>query len=134
MIVSGGENVFPAEVEELLGRHESIQEAAAIGVDDEKFGQRLKAFVVLRDGAELSEDDVKGYVKENLANYKVPREVVFVDELPRNPTGKVLKRELAETARTDERPAKSAARTREGVTRASVERRVGVVAPSEAAQ
>jgi acyl-CoA synthetase (AMP-forming)/AMP-acid ligase II len=96
MIVSGGENVFPAEVEELLGGHEKIEEAAAVGVDDEKFGQRLKAFVVLRDGAELSEDEIKGYVKENLANYKVPREVVFVDELPRNPTGKVLKRELME--------------------------------------
>jgi fatty-acyl-CoA synthase len=95
MIISGGENVFPAEVEELLGSHESIQEAAAIGVDDEKFGQRLKAFVVLREGAELSEDEIKGYVKENLANYKVPREVVFLDELPRNPTGKVLKRDLA---------------------------------------
>ncbi len=96
MIVSGGENVFPAEVEELLGSHEDISEAAAIGVDDEQFGQRLKAFVVVREGAELSEDDVKGYVRENLANYKVPREVVFMDELPRNPTGKVLKRELAE--------------------------------------
>jgi fatty-acyl-CoA synthase len=96
MIVSGGENVFPAEVEELLASHEHIEEAAAIGVDDEKFGQRLKAFVVVRGGAELSEDEIKGYVKENLANYKVPREVVFVDELPRNPTGKVLKRELEE--------------------------------------
>jgi acyl-CoA synthetase (AMP-forming)/AMP-acid ligase II len=94
MIVSGGENVFPAEVEEILAKHESINEAAAVGVDDEKFGQRLKAFVVLRDGANLGEDEIKGYVKDNLANYKVPREVVFVDELPRNPTGKVLKREL----------------------------------------
>ncbi len=101
MIISGGENVFPAEVEELLGAHDDIQEAAAIGVDDEKFGQRLKAFVVLRDGAELSEDEVKGYVKENLANYKVPREVVFLDELPRNPTGKVLKRDLAEEGEDD---------------------------------
>jgi len=96
MIVSGGENVFPAEVEELLAGHESIEEAAALGVEDEKFGQRLRAYVVLRDGASMSEDDIKGYVKENLANYKVPREVVFVDELPRNQTGKVLKRELAE--------------------------------------
>jgi acyl-CoA synthetase (AMP-forming)/AMP-acid ligase II len=96
MIVSGGENVFPAEVEELLAGHEQIDEAAAIGVDDEKFGQRLKAFVVLRDGASLSEDAVKDYVKDNLARYKVPREVLFVDELPRNATGKVLKRELAE--------------------------------------
>ena len=96
MIVSGGENVFPAEVEELLCAHESIQEAAAIGVDDEKFGQRLKAFVVLRGSAKLTEDEIKDYVKDNLANYKVPREVVFLDELPRNPTGKVLKRELSE--------------------------------------
>jgi fatty-acyl-CoA synthase len=96
MIVSGGENVFPAEVEELLCAHESIQEAAAIGVEDEKFGQRLKAFVVLHDDDKLTEDEIKGYVKDNLANYKVPREVVFIDELPRNPTGKVLKRELAE--------------------------------------
>ncbi len=96
MIVSGGENVFPAEVEELLSSHESIQEAAAIGVDDEKFGQRLKAFVVRQKGTQLSEDEVKDYVKDNLANYKVPREVMFLDELPRNHTGKVLKRELAE--------------------------------------
>ena len=98
MIVSGGENVFPAEVEELLAGHEAIDEAAAIGVDDEKFGQRLKAFVVLRGGASLSEDDVKDYVRDNLARYKTPREVVFIDELPRNATGKVLKRELAEQA------------------------------------
>ncbi len=97
MIVSGGENVFPAEVEELLGEHEAIEEAAAIGVEDEKFGQRLKAFVVLRDGAELTEDQIKDYVRDNLARYKVPREVVFIDSLPRNQTGKVLKRELAET-------------------------------------
>jgi len=96
MIVSGGENVFPAEVEELLASHKDVQEAAAIGVEDEKFGQRLKAFVVLRSSAKLTEDEVKDYVKDNLANYKVPREVVFLDELPRNPTGKVLKRELAE--------------------------------------
>jgi fatty-acyl-CoA synthase len=68
---------------------------AAIGVQDEQFGQRLKAFVVVRDGQRLTEDDVKGYVKDNLASYKSPREVVFVDELPRNSTGKVLKRELA---------------------------------------
>ncbi|HET8978533.1 MAG TPA: acyl-CoA synthetase, partial [Solirubrobacteraceae bacterium] len=94
MIVSGGENVFPAEVEELLAGHEAIQEAAVIGVEDEKFGQRLKAFVVLRGGQNAGEDDLKDYVKENLARYKVPREIVFLDELPRNPTGKVLKREL----------------------------------------
>ena len=98
MIVSGGENVFPAEVEELLAAHEAVEEVAAIGVDDEKFGQRLKAFVVVRKGQKLTEDQAKKYVKDNLANYKVPREVVFIDELPRNPTGKVLKRELEEHA------------------------------------
>jgi fatty-acyl-CoA synthase len=95
MIVSGGENVFPAEVEHLLAGHEAIVEAAAIGVDDERFGQRLKAFVVVRDGASLTEDEVREYVRQNLATYKVPREVVFLDELPRNPTGKVLKRMLS---------------------------------------
>jgi acyl-CoA synthetase (AMP-forming)/AMP-acid ligase II len=96
MIVSGGENVFPQEVEDCLTRHDDIVEAAAVGVDDEDFGQRLRAFVLLADGADLSEDDVKAHVKENLARYKVPREVVFVDELPRNATGKVLKRELVD--------------------------------------
>jgi fatty-acyl-CoA synthase len=94
MIVSGGENVFPGEVEELLAGHEAVEEVAVIGVDDEKFGQRLKAFVVVRDGQQVDEGEIKGYVKDNLARYKVPREVEFLDELPRNPTGKVLKREL----------------------------------------
>jgi acyl-CoA synthetase (AMP-forming)/AMP-acid ligase II len=94
MIVSGGENVFPAEVEDLLAGHEAIVEVAVLGVDDEHFGQRLKAVVVLREGAAVSEDDIKRHVKSNLAGYKVPREVEFVDELPRTSTGKVLKREL----------------------------------------
>ena len=96
MIVSGGENVFPAEVEDLLAGHEAIAEAAAIGVPDERFGQRLRAFVVVRPGREISEEEIRSYVRERLARYKVPREVVFVGELPRNPTGKVLKRALAE--------------------------------------
>jgi acyl-CoA synthetase (AMP-forming)/AMP-acid ligase II len=96
MIVSGGENVFPREVEDLLSDHEAVAEAAAIGVDDEEFGQRLRAFVVLNEGADASEEDLKGHVKENLARYKVPREILFLDELPRNATGKVLKRDLAE--------------------------------------
>jgi fatty-acyl-CoA synthase len=94
MIISGGENVFPREVEDLLHQHPAVLEAAAVGVEDEQFGQRLIVFLVLRSGAELSEDDVKEYVRENLARYKVPRTVSFLDELPRNPTGKVLKREL----------------------------------------
>ncbi len=95
MIVSGGENVFPREIEDLLAAHEAVDEVAVIGVDDETFGQRLKAFVVLSEGGDLDEDGVKSHVKENLARYKVPREVVFLEELPRNPTGKVMKRELS---------------------------------------
>jgi acyl-CoA synthetase (AMP-forming)/AMP-acid ligase II len=97
MIVSGGENVYPGEVEELLAKHPKISDAAVIGVDDPDFGQRLKAFVV-KGSADLDEDEVKTYVKEHLARYKVPREVEFLDELPRNATGKVVKRELAESA------------------------------------
>jgi len=95
MIVSGGENVFPREVEDLLADHEAIEEAAVIGVRDEQFGQRLKAFVVTRNGSTLDAEAVKEYVKRNLARYKAPRDVVFLEELPRNATGKVLKRELA---------------------------------------
>jgi fatty-acyl-CoA synthase len=101
MIVSGGENVFPREVEDLLTDHEAVEEAAAIGVDDEDFGQRLMAFVVKVEGKNASEEDLKGHVKDNQARYKVPREIVFVDELPRNATGKVLKRELAERQHAD---------------------------------
>jgi fatty-acyl-CoA synthase len=79
-----------------LARHDKVAEAAALGVDDEDYGKRLRAFVVLTDGAKVSEDELKDFVKKNLARYKVPREIVFMDELPRNATGKVLKRELAE--------------------------------------
>jgi fatty-acyl-CoA synthase len=96
MIVSGGENLFPGEVEELLITHPGIVEAAVIGVDDEEFGKRLAAYVVARPGESLSEDDVREYVKLNLARFKVPRDVAFLDELPRNPSGKVLKRALRE--------------------------------------
>jgi acyl-CoA synthetase (AMP-forming)/AMP-acid ligase II len=94
MIVSGGENVFPGEVEDLLHGHPAVAEAAVFGVDDEQFGQRLKAVVVLRDGELVSADDLRRYVKENLAGYKAPRDVEFAGELPRTSTGKVLKREL----------------------------------------
>ncbi|OBH43809.1 acyl-CoA synthetase [Mycobacterium intracellulare] len=96
MIVSGGENVFPAEVEDLITGHPDVVEATAIGVDDKEWGHRLRAFVVKKDGADLDEDTVKHYVRDHLARYKVPREVIFLDELPRNPTGKILKRELRE--------------------------------------
>ncbi|HVF75829.1 MAG TPA: AMP-binding protein [Acidimicrobiales bacterium] len=94
MIVSGGENVFPTEVEDLLARHPAVADVAVVGVPDDEFGQRLKAFVVTAPGAALTEEEAKGYVKQHLARYKVPREVAFLDELPRNTTGKVLRREL----------------------------------------
>jgi fatty-acyl-CoA synthase len=94
MIVSGGENVFPAEVEDLISGHPDVIEATALGVDDQEFGARLRAFVVKQRDSSIDEDAIKVYVREHLARYKVPREVIFLDELPRNPTGKILKREL----------------------------------------
>jgi fatty-acyl-CoA synthase len=94
MIVSGGENVFPREVEDLLADHSAVVEVAVIGVEDEEFGQRLKAFVVVTEEAGVSEDELKSHIKANLASYKAPREIEFLDELPRNATGKILKREL----------------------------------------
>jgi acyl-CoA synthetase (AMP-forming)/AMP-acid ligase II len=94
MIVSGGENVFPREVEDLLSDHEAVEEVAVIGVEDEQFGQRLKAFVVRAGDVEVSAEDLKAHVKAHLAAYKAPREVEFMDELPRNATGKVLKKDL----------------------------------------
>ncbi|MDT7775755.1 MAG: hypothetical protein QOC67_4679 [Pseudonocardiales bacterium] len=94
MIVSGGENVYPGPVEDLLASRSEVREVAVIGVDDEKFGQRLAAYVVLADGAELDADAVRALVKDQLSRFSVPRDVVFLDELPRNPTGKVLAREL----------------------------------------
>ncbi len=98
MIVSGGENVFPQEIENCLAGHEAVVEAAAIGVDDADYGQRLRAFVALRavGGKPPTEDDLKEHVRKNLARYKVPRDIVILDELPRNATGKILKRDLAE--------------------------------------
>jgi acyl-CoA synthetase (AMP-forming)/AMP-acid ligase II/uncharacterized membrane protein len=96
MIVSGGENVFPREVEDTIANMKGVDEVAVIGVEDEKFGQALKAFVVKSNGGSVSEDAVKKHVKSNLANFKVPKQVEFLKELPRNATGKVLKKDLKE--------------------------------------
>jgi fatty-acyl-CoA synthase len=100
MIISGGENVFPVEVEELLAHMPGVREVAVIGVPDEDFGSRLRAFVVLDAGASLTEQEIQDHVRERLARYKVPRDVVFVDQLPRNATGKIVKRELTGTAQS----------------------------------
>ncbi|MFG3621509.1 acyl-CoA synthetase [Nocardia sp. NPDC047654] len=97
MIISGGENVYPLEVENLLVDRPDILEAAVVGVEDADFGKRLRAFVVPAEDAERDPQEIKDYVRANLARHKVPREVVFVDELPRNATGKLMRRTLEET-------------------------------------
>lgn len=94
MIVSGGENIYPIEVEKTLSAHPEVAEATVLGVDDEQYGQRLAAFVVLTDGASATEDALKQHVRDNLANYKVPRSITVLTELPRNSTGKIDRREL----------------------------------------
>ncbi len=94
MVISGGVNIYPAEIEEHLHSHPEVVEAAVIGIPDEEWGERLKAFVVRRPGSQLSSDEVVQFCRDKLADFKRPREVVFVNALPRNPTGKVLKREL----------------------------------------
>jgi fatty-acyl-CoA synthase len=94
MIVSGGENVYPLEVEETLNAHPAVLEAAVLGVDDNQYGQRLSAYVVLKEGESATADDLKTHVKAQLAGFKVPRDVEFLEALPRNATGKVVKREL----------------------------------------
>ncbi|MBF6350920.1 acyl-CoA synthetase [Nocardia flavorosea] len=96
MIVSGGENVFPQEVEHLIANRPDVLEAAVVGVDDREFGKRLRAVVVPGRGSSRDPQEIKDYVKANLARYKVPREVIFLDELPRNATGKLLRKPLTE--------------------------------------
>ena len=94
MIVSGGENVYPIEVEKILMTHPGVAEAAVLGIDDQKYGQRLAAFVVLQPATSATSDGLKQHVRENLANYKVPREIIVLEELPRNATGKIVREQL----------------------------------------
>jgi acyl-CoA synthetase (AMP-forming)/AMP-acid ligase II len=101
MIVSGGENVYPIEVEKTLAAHPQVAEAAVIGVDDAEYGQRLAAFVVLNAEAGVTPEALKQHVRENLANYKVPREITVLDELPRNSTGKIVRRELQDRSKNN---------------------------------
>jgi len=93
MIVSGGENIYPAEVENALMSHEKILDAAVVGIPDEKWGEAVKAFVVLSDSS-LDEDQIISYTRTKIAGYKCPRSINFISELPRNPSGKILRREL----------------------------------------
>ncbi|WP_223162705.1 AMP-binding protein [Nocardioides antri] len=98
MIVSGGENVYPVEVERAIGELSAVREVVVVGVDDEAFGQRLAAYVVPTEPDAVSPDDVRAHVKARLAGYKVPRDVVLIDELPRNASGKVVARDLPEVS------------------------------------
>jgi acyl-CoA synthetase (AMP-forming)/AMP-acid ligase II len=96
MIVSGGENVYPVEVEEVLAQHPAVADVAVIGVPHERWGETVKALVVRRDGAAVAPDELVAFARERLAGYKLPRAIAFVDALPRTPSGKVLKRALRE--------------------------------------
>ena len=91
MIISGGENIYPAEIEQVLNRHPKIAESAVIGVVDEKWGEVVKAYIVLRSGETMTEEEIILYCQENLASYKKPKYVSFVEELPRNASGKIVK-------------------------------------------
>jgi fatty-acyl-CoA synthase len=99
MVISGGVNIYPLEIEEHLHKHPAIMDAAVVGVPDEEWGEALCAFIVLRQGEKVSAEDVRTYVKKDMADYKKPKYVIFIDALPRNPTGKVLKRELRDQAK-----------------------------------
>jgi acyl-CoA synthetase (AMP-forming)/AMP-acid ligase II len=94
MIVSGAENIYPAEVESALFGHPDIVDVAVIGVPDERWGEAVKAVVVIRPGSQCQPDDIIGFARDRIAGYKLPKSVDFVAELPRNPSGKILKREL----------------------------------------
>ena len=94
MIISGGENIYPAEVESALFDHPAIADVAVIGIPDDRWGERVHAIVVTAPDAELTSDDIISFARERIAGYKIPRSVDFIDMLPRNPSGKILKREL----------------------------------------
>jgi fatty-acyl-CoA synthase len=94
MVISAGVNIYPQEIEQLLYTHPAVADVAVIGVPDAEWGESLKAFVVAREGARVDVDDLRAFCRRGLADYKCPRVFEVIDELPRNPTGKVLKREL----------------------------------------
>jgi long-chain acyl-CoA synthetase len=95
MIIRGGENIYPREIDEVLYQHPKIKDAATIGVPDALFGEEVKAFIVLREGAVASEQEILDFCRERLADFKCPKTIAFVENIPKGPTGKLLKRELA---------------------------------------
>jgi long-chain acyl-CoA synthetase len=99
LIVRGGYNVYPREIEEVLYEHPAVREAAVIGIPDDQMGEEVGAAIALKEGEDASEDDIRAFVREQVAGYKYPRKVWFVDELPKGPTGKILKREIEAPSR-----------------------------------
>ncbi len=95
MIIRGGENIYPREIDELLYTHPSVESAAVIGVPDELYGEEVAAFVVLKKDVKMSEEDLINFCKSRLADFKCPKKIYFVDDIPKGATGKLLKRELA---------------------------------------
>jgi long-chain acyl-CoA synthetase len=94
MIIRGGYNVYPREIEEVMYEHPAVAEVAVVGVPDDNMGEEVGAAVALKKGEDVSEDELRDFVKKEVANYKYPRRIWFVDELPKGPTGKILKREI----------------------------------------
>ena len=92
--LSGAENIYPAEVENALMSHDDIVDAAVVGIPDDKWGEAVKSFVVVKEGVDLKEEDIISYVRTQIAGYKCPKSVNYVEQLPRNPSGKILRREL----------------------------------------
>ena len=95
MIIRGGENIYPREIDEVLYEHPKVKDAATIGVPDELYGEEVKSFVVLRDGCEATVEEIMAHCHARLADYKCPKTVAFLDDIPKGPTGKLLKRELS---------------------------------------
>ncbi|MFL6277299.1 MAG: class I adenylate-forming enzyme family protein [Blastocatellia bacterium] len=95
MIIRGGENIYPREIDEVLYQHPKVEDAATVGVSDELYGEEVKSFVVLRDGCAASEEEIIAHCRAHLADYKCPKSVAFLEDIPKGPTGKLLKRELA---------------------------------------
>lgn len=97
MIIRGGENIYPREIDEVLYQHPAVAAAATIGIPDQLYGEEVTAFIVLKDGMKTSGDDLIGFCQERLADYKCPKSIHFVGEIPKGPTGKLLKRELSKS-------------------------------------